>query len=154
MNKVEFLTTLRQALDGEVDSFVLEQNITYYDQYIGSGDNLDQENRLSSLGDPRLIAKTIIEADRAAGNKFKQTANQNHYNEWHETASQQNKNDQKGQYTFTSNIKWYHKIAFVFALIFLLLVLLILGGFFLRILFTIGFPILVLIFIFTLFRRR
>ena len=54
MSRQEFLQRLRDTLTGEVPGNVIEENIRYYDDYIGA------------IGDPRLIAKTIMEATENA----------------------------------------------------------------------------------------
>lgn len=63
MNKTEFLQQLREALTTDLSSRAVEENIRYYNQYIS-----DEERKgrteveiLNELGDPWLIAKTIID---------------------------------------------------------------------------------------------
>lgn len=64
MAKKEFLEKLALALAGQVSETVIEENIRYYDSYISGetekGKNVRQV--LDELGDPRLIARSIIEA--------------------------------------------------------------------------------------------
>lgn len=68
MNRYEFISALRAALSGKVPSTTVEDNVQYYEEYIevqlrqGKG----EEEVLSELGDPRLLAKTIIEANKYA----------------------------------------------------------------------------------------
>ncbi len=64
MNKNTFLEELRRALAGEVSEDEVRSNIDYYNNYI-----MDEVKRgrteaqvLAELGDPALIAKTIIAA--------------------------------------------------------------------------------------------
>lgn len=64
MSKEEFLDRLRMSLNGEVPDRVLQENLLYYHGYI-----LDEVNKgraeelvLEELGDPRLIARTIIDS--------------------------------------------------------------------------------------------
>lgn len=65
MSKAEFLDILREQLDGEIPSGEIYSNIRYYEQYIEreiqSGKT--EEEVMELLGDPRLIAKTLIDAD-------------------------------------------------------------------------------------------
>lgn len=65
MNKQEFLDKLRAALSGRVSAGLVEDNVAYYDEYINTQIRLGRaENMvLSDLGDPRLIAKSIITAN-------------------------------------------------------------------------------------------
>lgn len=65
MDKNEFLEKLAKALAGQVPASVVEENINYYSSYISGevqkGTPLQQV--LEDLGDPRLIAKSIIDAN-------------------------------------------------------------------------------------------
>lgn len=66
MNKEDFLEKLRLSLLGEVDSNVINDNIKYYEEYIMSENRKGKTEAdvLAMLGDPRLIAKTIIETNQ------------------------------------------------------------------------------------------
>ena len=63
MTKQEFLEKLRLALSGRVSSELLMENMQFYEDYI----NIEirkgktEEEVLNQLGDPRLIARTIVE---------------------------------------------------------------------------------------------
>ena len=61
MSKQEFLDTLRRALARELSESEVADNINYYwnyiEQQVASGKS--EEQVLSELGDPRLIARTI-----------------------------------------------------------------------------------------------
>lgn len=73
MDRYEFVSTLRAVLNGEVPSSVVEDNVRYYDSYISqeiAGGKSEREV-LESLGDPRLIAKTIIDTSGQQG--FRET---------------------------------------------------------------------------------
>ncbi|GLB32153.1 hypothetical protein LAD12857_40760 [Lacrimispora amygdalina] len=68
MSRQEFLQRLRDTLTGEVSGSVVEENIRYYEEYI-RGEVLkgsSEEAVTEAIGDPRLIAKTIIEASENA----------------------------------------------------------------------------------------
>ncbi|HBI73952.1 MAG TPA: hypothetical protein DDY59_12285 [Lachnospiraceae bacterium] len=150
MQKIEFLNILRQSLEGEIDPNEIEQNIRYYDQYIGNRPAEEEEKILKELGDPRLIAKSIIEADRAA--KQKEKANddytyQNAYYGYQNQESGDNNNPRKG-------FKWYHKLALAASILCIIIIISVLGSIMFRILFTIGFPILIIVFLLLLFRKK
>ncbi len=76
MTKQEFLQELRLALQGQLSQAAINENIRYYDNYImeeirkGSS----EEGVTSRLGNPRLIAKTLIDTTdsfgRAAGSDY------------------------------------------------------------------------------------
>ncbi|MBE5906984.1 MAG: DUF1700 domain-containing protein [Lachnospiraceae bacterium] len=62
MTRQEFITELRQALQGQVDQATLQDNLNYYETYImqESRKGRTEQEVLDELGNPRLIAKTII----------------------------------------------------------------------------------------------
>ena len=66
MNRNEFLTILRNQLAGQMQEGKAEAHIRYYEDYIQSQvrKGRTEEDVLGELGDPRLIAKTLIETDR------------------------------------------------------------------------------------------
>ncbi|GEM_PF-3521089 len=69
MNKNEFLSTLRGRITGSIPTSEVESQIDYYSAYIDGriGAGLTEEEAVAELGDPQLIAKTVIEStDRAA----------------------------------------------------------------------------------------
>lgn len=65
MTRQEFLDALRRALNRELDAAKVEENIAYYDNYIR--EQMAQGRReaqvVEQLGDPRLIARTILQVD-------------------------------------------------------------------------------------------
>ena len=61
MTKNEFLSILRDSLAGNVPSDVINENISYYRDYIENNDKAESQV-LEELGDPRLIARTIIDS--------------------------------------------------------------------------------------------
>lgn len=69
MRRTEFLETLKKALDGEISIEDIRNNLDYYDQYIRTevSAGKSEEEVLDELGDPQLIAKTIIDTAKAGG---------------------------------------------------------------------------------------
>ncbi|MCM1193915.1 MAG: DUF1700 domain-containing protein [Butyrivibrio sp.] len=63
MEKQEFLDKLRLALNGRVSADILSDTLTYYEDYINAEvrKGRSEEEVMEMLGDPRLIARTIIE---------------------------------------------------------------------------------------------
>lgn len=70
MNRAEFISTLRSALTGKVPANMVEDNVRYYEEYIDAElrQGKSEDEVLKSLGDPRLLAKTVIEANKYAEN--------------------------------------------------------------------------------------
>lgn len=64
MNKQEFIDRLRVALNGKVAPNLVIENVNYYEDYINTEirKGRAEEEVLQTLGDPRLIARTIAEA--------------------------------------------------------------------------------------------
>ena len=164
MNKREFLEVLRQALDGEVSPDIIEQNIRYYDDYISSNSNKDEETVLKELGHPRLIAKTIIETERIAREKGKSTSYRGYtdYSEgYHGRKEEQSQKQERYQKygsrrrsIFTTGFHWYHKVMLWAILIILLLFLFFIGRVMLRLLYVFAVPIILVFLLMSLFRRR
>ena len=69
MNRYEFIEKLRAALTGKTTQSVINENIRYYEEYLDTEirKGKSEEAVITELGDPRLLAKTIIEAGRRAG---------------------------------------------------------------------------------------
>lgn len=65
MTRQEFLDALRRALNRDLSAEEVEENIAYYDSYISSQVREGQEEAqvIARLGDPRLIARTILQVD-------------------------------------------------------------------------------------------
>lgn len=75
MSRQEFIEKLRMSLSGRLPAAAVADNINYYEDYI----NVEirkghtEEDVLASLGDPRLIAKTIIQTNGGAGADISQS---------------------------------------------------------------------------------
>lgn len=69
MNKQEFIDRLRAALNGRVSPNLVTENVNYYEDYINTEirKGRTEEEVLETLGDPRLIARTIIETNGKGG---------------------------------------------------------------------------------------
>ncbi len=69
MTKREFLETLRQALNGRMSSGSVMDNLQFYEDYINTEirKGRPEEEVLAGLGDPRLIARTIVETSGTKG---------------------------------------------------------------------------------------
>lgn len=62
MTKQEFLDGLRRSLASGLEASEVNEHINYYSQYIDSQIRMgiSEEEVMSSLGEPRLIAKTLL----------------------------------------------------------------------------------------------
>lgn len=65
MTRREFLSELRMALEGNIPVQDIEDNIRYYDNYFAESSKSEREV-CEELGDPRLIARTLIDSFTAS----------------------------------------------------------------------------------------
>lgn len=74
MNELEFIRLLKETLDGQVPPSVIRENIRYYEEYISEqkSNGRSAAEVLEELGDPRLIARTIVEASGADEDPWRQ----------------------------------------------------------------------------------
>ena len=71
MNCEEFLRQFRDALEGKVSESVIQDNVRYYRSYINdqTSGGRSESDVIMTLGDPRLLAKTIEESSKFASGK-------------------------------------------------------------------------------------
>lgn len=65
MDKTEFLNTLRSQISGQMHSARVTEHMRYYEEYIDSQmrSGRSEAEVLEELGDPRLIARTLLATD-------------------------------------------------------------------------------------------
>lgn len=151
MNRIEFIDILRMTLSQELPSTVVQENIQYYDEYISSmGDEIKQEEEIDRIGDPHLIAQTIINSYKTS-EQYKYT---NYSQQDYAYDESQSAQDTTGHYSAANEEKtsiWdmlrrVGTIALVVIIIFLLL------RFAFQLFIKIGLPILVCYFLIKLIR--
>ena len=83
MNKEEFLYKMKDALDGQVSEIIISDNIDYYKNYINNEmlNGKSEIEVLDMLGDPRLLAKTVIEMQENDNNENNTKSENNKYND-------------------------------------------------------------------------
>ena len=165
MGKQEFLSILSEALNMELTPKEVSQNISYYSSYI-SGEvakGKTEEEVIASLGEPRMIAKSIIEAAKAAQDpyehyerSFEDGAGRN--NGFHE--EQQNAQHGGTNFEYRHNGKSYYisgkavgVIVLIAVVLILALLLWIIGGI-LRILLPVLIPVALILLGVHLLRQR
>ena len=62
MDKQEFLRSLRESLSGELPEQEVSNSIRYYEEYLVDEAGKSLADKIKELGEPRLIAKTIVDA--------------------------------------------------------------------------------------------
>lgn len=72
MDKNEFIDKLQRALAGGLNSGQVAENVRYYQEYIDSEvrKGKSEDEVMAGLGDPRLLAKSIIEANKRGGTSY------------------------------------------------------------------------------------
>lgn len=65
MNREEYINTLERCLVGKIDPDSLRDTIRYYKDYFAmeQSKGIGEEQIIQTLGDPRLLAKSIIAAE-------------------------------------------------------------------------------------------
>ena len=83
MSKREFLEVLRETLSEELSQNVVNGHIQYYDQYISDEirKGASETEVTGRLGDPRLIARTILETSGASGSCSQSSYSQSSYSQ-------------------------------------------------------------------------
>ena len=71
MDRHQFISILRGALAGQLSNSQVEEHVKYYEQYISEEltKGRSEEEVFAVLGDPRLLAKTILTVGEAADSR-------------------------------------------------------------------------------------
>lgn len=164
MGKQDFIDRLRAALNGKVTPGQVIENVNYYEEYINTQIRMGrtEEEVLAGLGDPRLIAKSIVTANGAddcvadatysGGNSYGSDAGQQgNQRAFYYQNAQQNGYNSDGFYENSRSPRLPKWLWIIFSV---LIVLLIIGMIFsvLSFLAPIIVPILVVMFFVKLFR--
>ena len=166
MVKKEFLDILRECLAGNVPVSEIEENIRYYKDYIENGAESEEE-ALKQLGEPHLIAKTIIDSFKASKGPMADFYTEQARNEYssgtfeEDGSSVDNEDNVYAEYNYKAgfgrNFKWYEKLVLALVIIGILSLVLFLGGLAIAIVLRIILPVvlvlLIIKFITDYFRR-
>lgn len=160
MEKQEFITVLSEALQGEVPSDVIRENLDYYRRYIAeeTAKGRMEHEVLEELGDPRLIAKTIIDAcpesaenlreEGYEGTRYSETNIDREY-----TGRGSYEDRARAHWHMIDLSKWYWKLAgILLVLVVLWVVFSIIGGIF-SLLIRFAWPLFILWMIYILIRN-
>lgn len=148
MNRLDFIDELHRALASQLSVDEIRGHIEYYNEYIDMQirKGSTEEEIISSLGNPRLLAKSILEAN--VGNK---------YNDSSDVNDAGSSNNGSHTFVFGKSAKWSLWIGIVLLVIIFLTVIGVLFSV-LAILIRFFFPIIVCLFVIkliaTLFKRK
>lgn len=119
MGRQEFLDHLRRALNGNVSPALVQDNLNYYNEYINSEmrRGRSEEEILDALGDPRLIARTIIETNSIEDGpedvyqygEFSQDNGEYRQTEYNDASSQYQQNYSGNPYRNEAEGSFYHE---------------------------------------------
>lgn len=131
MTKETFLSQLGSALSGNMDSGKVNENLRYYSEYI-SGEvqnGKTEEEVLQMLGDPWILARTLIDADNGTDQETVYEAGGDYENQsggWNRQGSTGGTSyGDKGQGTG----KWWKKLLLIlFVVMVVLLIFAIISG--------------------------
>lgn len=90
MTRSEFMDSLHRALAGSLTSSTVNENMRYYEEYFDTQLRSGQSEAeiVSGLGDPRLLAKTIIQTSKYQAQNYSSIDRE--YDEVYEDGSQEN----------------------------------------------------------------
>ncbi|MCI8597049.1 MAG: DUF1700 domain-containing protein [Lachnospiraceae bacterium] len=134
MDRNEFVSTLRAVLTGEVPPSVVEDNVRYYDSYISQeiASGKSEKEVMEMLGDPRLIAKTIVDTQSQGGGAGSYEYSYTQENTESQRAFHAEVNEEGGvdfKYKRFNFSTWYGRLLLmVILIVVLLLVITIVGG--------------------------
>lgn len=159
MTKEEFIKELRESLYTEINSIEIENNVRYYNEYIDNqvrnGKTIDQV--MAELGDPRLIARTIIETSKL-GKANNHVHSNSYQDEYMDTDTDDSNNSSahgySHTYTFNGKAPLRYRILGIALLILFVMLFIFLGSLAIRLFVSVGIPILLVYFLVRLITRR
>lgn len=127
MNKQEFIDRLRAALVGRILPNLVQEHVNYYEDYINTQIRMGRSEQevLGTLGDPRLIAKTIIET--SGQDRTGNYENAGYQNEGYRNTGYQNVDYQNQGNTYIKKGRTFHIPGWLWIIIVLLVLVLVLG---------------------------
>ena len=152
MTKKEFLSILNESLAGNVPSDVINENIRYYKDYIENNESSESQV-LEELGDPRLIARTIIDSFMAEKGPMADFYTKQAREEYRGSAEDTFSYDDYGKDDGNVNehhhfsLKWYDKLLGIIMIIVAVMLIIALGAVAIGILFRVILPILIIYFV-------
>lgn len=164
MSKEDFLLELERALLSELPKTEVDSNLVFYKEFIAGEmeKGKSEQEIIEALGNPRLIAKTIMETYAISSSNVKRNVN-DYYNksEYSDGAkeyyhrSEQGKKERKFwnvSYSSTGKTPWYSKVLTGLIIIAVIAALVAIGSILLWILFSVMIPIFIIILLFSLFK--
>lgn len=150
MTRKEFLDGLRTALGNDLQGPVIRENVNYYNGYISDevGKGRREEDVIAELGDPWVIARTLIDAGEGQSG----AGYQGEYN--YGAQQEVYGDDGERKVRVFGQTAWWKRLLFVLGVVgVLMLVTAVVGGI-VSLLAPVVIPVIVLVFIVRLLRSR
>ena len=154
MTREMFLSQLRMHLQGKVSSDKIQENINYYSEYIIEElkKGKSEKDVFEMLGDPSLLAKTIIAADDAG--KQGENAGETGYASQKEQSTGTTGYFNGRQVHMAGRYKWWQKLLFVLAIVMVVLLIIAIVSGVIRILVPLTVPIIIVMIVIRILGRR
>lgn len=153
MNLQDFLEELKGALNGELPPTEIESNLRYYRDYVKQQQQQGKTETeiLNQLGEPRLIARTIIDTFRLNKDPERKYHNTTYQNNGSRTNQEEEENlhNEFGSKVYHMPV-WLFKVIVAVILLLIASVLFWIGGKIVKLIFKIGIPLLILYIIYSL----
>ncbi len=117
MTRGEFLDRLGESLEGELNESEIQKQVAYYEQYIieETKNGKNEETIIESLGDPWIIARSVISGVEMSGGYQSEGYNTDIYGEeQYDSGEEAYRQDKVHVYTFG---KWWQKSLLVLAIV-------------------------------------
>lgn len=135
MSKEEFLRELEEALAGDVPEAVIRDNVSYYGSYLSQemAKGRSVEAIIDEIGEPFIIAKTIIEHCEASGECAGDGGYETYQDSYSDGGNRSQSEDQSpfSKVRYIDLNKWYWKLlAYVLLFMVVSVVFRLIGGIF------------------------
>lgn len=124
MTRIEFLQQLRQALENDLSGSVVQENVDYYNQYISDEvrKGKSEEEVLRMLGDPWILARTVIDAQDGTDRSTVYEAGGSTYTDYESGRSTQQESGGQKMHGFGLDT-WWKKLLAVLAVIMVIVII-------------------------------
>lgn len=158
MSKEEFITELRESLYTEIPSIEIENNVRYYNEYIDdqirSGKTMEEV--MAELGDPRLIARTIIETSKLEKSDYNNRSNNTYQEEYTNTTDSYDHSERgySKTYQYNGKVPLRYRILGIAILVLIIMLVIFVGSLAVHLFVSIGIPILLVYLLVRIISRR
>lgn len=128
MTRNEFLSQLREALQNDLNNSAVQENINYYNHYISEevAKGKSEEEVLQMLGDPWILAHTIIDASDGTDYETVYEAGGSAYSS---SGAQQSYHNNSSQiHVFGLDTWWKKLLLILFVIMIVVLVVVVISG--------------------------